>query len=107
MRYQKHLAAKELLINRNIEIGNLMKQPWWKGVLILFSQMNESLSWLVKEIASTQSTYIYKDTLEAMISVRPIRERENLRSLMDQYIALETDDISHFDLNLNFSDEDE
>ena len=50
LRYQEHLAAKELLSNRGIKISPFLDQSWWHGTLILFSQMNTNLIWLFPEI---------------------------------------------------------
>jgi len=89
LRYQEHLAAKELVSNRGIEILPMLKQEWWYGVLILFARMNQKLLWLIKAMGDQQECSNYQQILEAMIATRPKAEQINLEDLFKKYLILE------------------
>ncbi|MCJ7448701.1 MAG: hypothetical protein MUO72_13525 [Bacteroidales bacterium] len=89
LRYQEYLAAEYIISNRNIDIIPLLKQPWWKEVLILFSQMNDTIKWLIQDIGNKSEVSSTKQILIDMINARPRFERAELFSLLDKYFALE------------------
>jgi hypothetical protein len=89
LRYQEHLAAKELVSNRGIEILPMLKQEWWYGVLILFAQMNQKLFWLIKAMGDQRECSNYQQILEAMIATRPKAEQVNLDDLFKKHLILE------------------
>lgn len=79
LRFQEHLAARELNSNRGIEIFQLLKSPWWKDCLIMFSRMVTNLTWLIKEEAVDKKSAQELATLEEMIKVRPKAEQRELK----------------------------
>jgi len=82
LRYQEYLAARELRNNRGIAIKPLISSTWWRGVLVLFSQMHDSLDWLVEELADEPIDEITRDNVLAMIEAGPSRGREALRNFV-------------------------
>lgn len=90
LRFQEHLAAKELLGNRAINVVPFLTQGWWKGVLLYFSMMSDSLMWFIKMLAQEdQLTDKKKDILMNMINVRPTEEQENLKSYLGEILILD------------------
>jgi hypothetical protein len=82
LRFQEHLAAKELFTNRAIDLLSLMRQPWWRGVLILFAQMNDELFWLVDLIIRKVKILRVEETLNLMIKTRPKTEQYKLQKMV-------------------------
>jgi hypothetical protein len=89
LRYQEHLAAKELLANRGIDVLPLLKQSWWKGVLLLFARMNSNLEWLVRAVGDVFQISNYEVLLTEMIATRPKSEQLSLEHLYKNYQLLE------------------
>jgi predicted NACHT family NTPase len=100
LRYQEHLAAREIINNRSIDIRSFLKQPWWAGVLVLFARMN-SIEWLVQELGKEGKLALYEGVIKDMIKARPKQERSSLNSLMDRYLSLDLD----LDINDDFDDD--
>jgi hypothetical protein len=110
LRFQEHLAGKELFTNRSIDLLSLMKQPWWRGVLILFAQMNEDLCWLIDEIIKKVKIYKVEQTLQLMIKARPKSEQYKLLKMVQfhsrqQDILYTSDDFISDDFTNDFEDE--
>lgn len=99
LRYQEHLAAKEIINNRSIDIKPLLKQHWWAGVMVLFARMNTNLVWLVQELGKEGRVALYQGVINDMISARPKQEQSNLQSLMEKYLDLD------LDTSVSFEDE--
>ena len=78
LRYQEYLAARELLINRSKDLVPLVEQTWWSGVFVLFAQMNESVHWLLDAVVEKMRIKQAKETMLAIINVRPSNERGDL-----------------------------
>jgi hypothetical protein len=104
LRYQEHLSALELF-NRSIELIPLLSQPWWQSALVLFSRMNDNLEWFIKIIG--KKGLITLPIVQAMIEVRPKVEQINLQSLVEKFLVLKTGDITYFEEQLEFQDENE
>lgn len=93
LRYQEFLAAKELTQNRSLDIGPLLFEPWWKGVLRFYSQMADDIEHVFDYLVNSPGTRNFikaRDNMRAMLSVRPDEERENLSVMFEQNV--ETDD---------------
>jgi hypothetical protein len=108
LRYQEYLAALELLQNRSIDILTLARNPWWRGALALFSQLNESIDWFIGSFIERCEILTIKDTALAMIQARPTSERAALRSLVSKHAELDleiTDYLDDYDeINFGISD---
>ena len=89
LRYQEHLAAKELVSNRAINVLKFHNQPWWTSVLILFARMCEDLTWLIQEIGKNKQMKFYRKFVISLLKERPQEEQYRLESLIDQYLLLE------------------
>jgi hypothetical protein len=93
LRYQEHLAAKVIQNNRGVKIPLLIKNPWWKGVFIIFSKLNDDIEWLIKDLGKESLVKRNQEILFEMIHARPKHEQENLESLVNNYILAETGDL--------------
>ena len=89
LRYQEYLAACELKTNRGIGIGQLMHQSWWRGVLVLFAQMTDDVEFIIDWVVKNGKVSDVRETLEAMLAVRPMKERKELRSLISEHVKLD------------------
>lgn len=85
LRYQEHLAALELSHNRGVEVGPLVYDSWWRGVLMFFALLTDDLDFLVDWFLDN-GAYSRTDlqTLEDMVmaghSVRKLEIIEELRA---------------------------
>lgn len=82
LRYQEHLAAREIMSNRSISIVKLLQQPWWRGVILLFAKMNNDLMWLVEEVGTQSNVKSYEPILTDMIKVSQV---ENPKNHLDRF----------------------
>jgi len=90
LRFQEHLAAKEIINNRGIRITPMLNQGWWRSVLLFFANMNDDLHWLIQSLGQeNEITSIRKVILLDMINVRPLNERKKLESILKKYLSLE------------------
>ncbi|MGZ3757510.1 MAG: NACHT domain-containing protein [Mucilaginibacter sp.] len=92
LRYQEHLAAMELVSNRGIDIIPLLKNEWWRGVLVLFARMVDNLFWLIKEVGEKEQCGIHGGMLKVLIDARPKDEQGNLIVMFQKYQLLENGD---------------
>src|SRR5690606_3651602 len=74
LRYQEHLAAKEIINNRGIKIPPLLKNPWWKGVFTIFSKLSDEIDWLIKDLGRQSLVNKNREMLFEMIYARPKHE---------------------------------
>lgn len=79
MRFQEYLAARELQENCPIDkVISLVESTWWRGVLTLFSQMCPSIDWIISQYEGPGMSETIRQTLNAMIKVRPQSEQRKL-----------------------------
>jgi hypothetical protein len=90
LRYQEYLAAREIRDNRGIKVSRFLGNSWWKGVLILFAQMHESLEWLVDEVADLSIDPITAETMIAMIDSGPRKGARELREFAIEKARLDS-----------------
>lgn len=91
LRFQEYLCARELCANRGIDLTTLLSSPWWKGVLVLFAQMTDDVSYMISEIVTKSDANVtkYKDNLLAMIATRSRDERRHLSALIKEHCRLD------------------
>ena len=90
LRFQEHLAAKEIINNRGIRITPLLNQAWWRSVLKFFATMNDDLSWFIHMLGKQNEITVGRnEILMKMIGVRPINERKEMEGILKQYLSLE------------------
>ena len=95
LRHQEYLTAKELHQNRGIEIGHLLFDPWWKGVLVIYAKMTDSITDIIDWLIQYQSANCFikaKENFEAMLAVRPDREKQHLSEIFYKYLELDERD---------------
>jgi hypothetical protein len=93
LKYQEHLAARELVSNRGIDVLPLLKHPWWRETLILVARMTRDLTWLIRLVGAKEQCTEFEPILQEMINVRPKFEQLNLESLFKKYILLENNQL--------------
>ena len=89
LRYQEFLVATELCNNRGINILPFMSQDWWRGVLILFSQLTDDIEFIINTIVTGGEVSYMHETLTDMLKVRPVSERNNLQKIIDSHRELD------------------
>lgn len=89
LRFQEHLAAREIYLNRSIDFLPLLTEPWWRGVLIFFSQMNTDLYWLIMDVIGKKIVEATKECLIDMINARPKTEQLSLTRMIEAFINSE------------------
>jgi hypothetical protein len=97
-RYQEYLAATELNQNRGIEVQQYLSSEFWRGTLTLFSQLTDDVYFLYQYAFNRRILAECKSSLEAIFSVRPMKERDKLFKQLQQSIQDETkyrDDPTH------------
>ena len=85
LQFQEHLVAKEIAMNRSIEILDLLNKQWWRGALIFFAHMNSDIYWLIHKVAEKSKLLLNEDILLKMLEVRPIKEQVSLRKMINTY----------------------
>lgn len=89
LRYQEHLAARELAQNRALPILNLLREEWWRGALVMFAKMYEgSLVGMVRGLIERDLLEGRLAIVRAMAEVRPPSEQQVLERM------LRTDELS-------------
>lgn len=107
LRYQEHLAARELQ-KRSIKILPFMSQDWWEGPLILFTRMNDDIEWLIREAGENER--IDLPIVQRLIATRTRYEKEKLQSLVEKYLILKTgefpDSRPYTDFQIGYGEDD-
>ncbi|MCS4162941.1 NACHT domain-containing NTPase [Sphingobacterium sp. BIGb0116] len=93
LRYQEHLAAKEILSNRSIKLQILLKNQWWKGAFTIFSKLNDTIDWFIKELGKYELVTKNQDILCEIIAARPKHEQDALMAFLQKHIIAETGNI--------------
>jgi len=86
LRFQEFLAAKEMNLNRFVQIENYVGNPWWRGTLDLFGQLTDDL-WRVIELIG--ASHVSTEVLEfcrQLIKGRSSDERMHLMYFYKQLI---------------------
>jgi len=95
LRYQEYLAAKEIIVNRGITTDTIRKflhTASWRGALVLFSKMTDDIEFLINEVVYEDNVESVYDTIKAMLEVRPEKERESLKSIVEKHHELDLQD---------------
>lgn len=96
LRFQEYLAAEEFNNRRSIKIDKLLKDQWWHGPLLIYSQIAREVEWLINNAISNGYTRQVKEILRSIVSERNKEEKEVFERRIGIAISNETDDI---DLN--------
>jgi hypothetical protein len=75
-RYQEFFVATEINQNRGFDIVNFIARDWWRGALVLFSQLTDNVEFIVNETIKRRITIEGKATLDAILNVRPFEEKK-------------------------------
>lgn len=79
--------ADELRNRRELDPANFIEDPWWRGVLVLFTQMNDSIDWLIRPFIHPYHARSTLDTLLAIINVRPESETTKYRREILKFVS--------------------
>jgi predicted NACHT family NTPase len=98
LRYQEYLVATELCRNRNIDIYDYLNKLWWRDALILFSEMTDSLDFILVRLLKKINREDYYETVKLMIEVRPLQEKKGLLEMLRKHKELDSiDPLSTFE----------
>lgn len=89
LRYQEHLAALELTQNRTIDVGEFLQNYWWRGALVMYSKMTDSISDIFDWVTENSSFSSCQTILGSMIEVRPPDEARYLMKVIEGQIQSE------------------
>lgn len=98
LQFQEYLAACELRNNRGIEIGPLMYNNWWRGPLVFFAQITDEIEFIIKWLAVEGNFSSAAPTLNAMLAVRPEKEKKELREILTKHYELDVFDERYEDV---------
>lgn len=91
LRYQEYLCARELHLNRSIDLLPLLVTEWWRPVIVLFARLCGQIDFIINQVIGQEHTVSkYKDTLLAVIGTRPKNERRYLKSLIVEHLKLDS-----------------
>jgi hypothetical protein len=91
LRYQEYLCARELHLNRSIDLLPLLVTEWWRSVIVLFARLCGQIDFIINQVIGQEHTVSkYKDTLLAVIGTRPKNERRYLKSLIVEHLKLDS-----------------
>jgi hypothetical protein len=90
LRFQEYLCASELCQNRGIDILPLLKSPWWKPTIVLFSLLTDDIEHIINQVLERQvNIEKCRDTLLAVIETRNNNEKRQLKRLINQHSKLD------------------
>lgn len=90
LRFQEYLCALELCQNRGIDILPLLKNPWWKSAVVLFSRLTDDIEHIICQVLERQvNISSCRDTLLAVIETRSRAEKHTLKQLVDKHSKLD------------------
>jgi hypothetical protein len=82
LRFQEHLAAMELALNRGITLAPLIGNDWWRGAFLLYAQMADSIDELVAGARAFGGIAYARGVIKEMINCRPAEERPELNRIL-------------------------
>ncbi len=88
-RYQEFFAATEMNQNRGINVSQYLYKDWWRGALVLFTQLSDNIGFLVKDAIRKKCTIEAKPTFDAILKERPPDEQEKYSLLIKKAIQEE------------------
>lgn len=90
LRFQEYLCATELCQNRGIDILPLLKNPWWRATIVLFSRLTDDIEHIINQVLERQVNISKcRDTLLAVIETRNKLERRELKLLIQRHSKLD------------------
>lgn len=90
LRFQEHLAALDLKNNPGSNITRYMTTPWWRGAMVLYAMMADSIDFVASDINKKGNVGETIGTYSAMVNARPEGERQRLRSYFEGYDDAQT-----------------
>ncbi|MBL9172666.1 MAG: NACHT domain-containing protein [Verrucomicrobiales bacterium] len=83
LRFQEYLVACELLENRNLDIVQYLYVDWWRGPLVLFSQMTDDIEFLFREAHNRGEFNLALPTLGAMLKNRSQADIDRIDAFLE------------------------
>ncbi|MDC8831856.1 hypothetical protein [Alteromonas gilva] len=84
-RFQEHLAAQELQLNRGISLTNYLTSEWWRGTLALYAQENDFSDLFEDAYRENLDYSSISLTLELMMQNAPSHRKRAIKELSEQY----------------------
>lgn len=88
LRYQEYLSASEIIHNRGVKVESFLHDIWWKGALIIYSQMADDIENLIEWIALNDDFQQCEGNMMAMINVRSEKESSYLSDLYQKQLSV-------------------
>jgi hypothetical protein len=89
LRYQEYLVAKELIANRSLDVVQYLADDWWRGAMVLFARMSDSVQWLIERAIETMTVEKSARTLRAMAEVYPKDTKAEYIQLISEHLQLD------------------
>lgn len=98
LRYQEYLVACELMANRGQGVGKLLREPWWRGAMVLFSQSTDNIDFLANWVINHGHYADVLTTFREMVKVRPEEEQSRIvAKFSDQVVEVDIDATDEID----------
>ncbi len=85
LKYQEYLVAKELLMNRGLNIYQYMAMDWWSEVFALFANMNDDFDMIINDDMPKKRDFVFYKNIKSMIEARPAEEKIYLTNVMKKH----------------------
>ena len=97
LRFQEHLAAKEIASNRSISYIKYIEIEWWYDVILFYLNINGDFENFLKTLG--EANLINKPFVNYLLNINHGVQDYVLQDLVDKYRLLETGDIDEYDYN--------
>jgi hypothetical protein len=97
LRFQEFLAAEELKNRRSIQIDRLLKDPWWHGPILMYSQTAREVDWIFNHVIRNGYTKSVLPILKAILKERSETENEVLSQRIHIALADINDELYYTD----------
>ena len=95
LRFQEHLAAKEIASNRSISYIKFIEIEWWYDVILFYLNINGDFENFIKTLG--ESNLINKPFVNYLLNINHGVQDYVLQDLVDKYRLLENGDIDEYD----------
>lgn len=76
LRHQEYLVALEFNMNKDIDVIDYLSKYWWEGALVLYSQLADSINFIINHIKANGADFEHYQILEKIVCERSKKERK-------------------------------
>ena len=87
LRFQEFLASEELKNRRSFPTDKLLRDPWWLGPLMIYTQTAREVEWLFNHAIAHEYIVEVKDVLRSVAALRPRKEKKTLLNRLNIALA--------------------